>query len=252
MNTKFFLLTFKIIILWGLLLLNSCQTSTKPFQSAEETVPLPDGEKTWSKVVDQSMPALINPPKEISCFTQMMLNEAEKEFGKELLPGRILAWSQDLGLASGCLEMYIEKGARNNLDTRLIYLLRMQISYYVSCPFAIDVNSWEYKNYQITIDEIHALQGKKDLISVDSFTVRELTALQYALALSRTPVRFEGELLDNVRRLFSEEEIVAVAALSAKVNYWARLIEAWRIKPIGYTDDPVLEIEKYDTFSLGQ
>ncbi|MBN2440030.1 MAG: hypothetical protein JXJ04_01750 [Spirochaetales bacterium] len=244
-----FLLTLVMLVLLGSLLLNSCQTSKKSFQPAEETAPLPGGEKAWNKEVDQSMPALINPPEKISCFTQILLNEAEKEFGKELLPGRILAWSQDLGLASGCLEMYIEEGAKKILDPRLIYLLRMQVSYYVSCPFAIDVNSWEYKKYQITTEELQALQGKINIASVGSFSERELTALQYALAMSQTPVRFGGKLLDDIRHLFSQEEIVAIASLAAKVNYWARLIEAWRIKPTGYTDDPLLEVEEYNTFS---
>jgi hypothetical protein len=239
---------FAVFILPGFFL-NSCKTDEIVFQSAEETVPLPENEKTWNKKTDQSMPALINPAEKISCFTQFLLGRAEKEFGKELLPGRILAWSSDLGLASGCLEMYIEQGARKILDPRLIYLLRMQVSYYVSCPFAIDVNSWQYKEHQITAEELEALQGKKDISAVHSFSERELTALQYALAMSQTPVRFNGKLLDDIRYLFSQEEIVAIAALSAKVNYWARLIESWRIKPAGYSDDPLLKIEEYNTFS---
>ncbi len=243
---KVILLIFIVLVLFSL---NSCTTTKKPFQSADELEPLPGGGKAWTAEVDKSMKSLINPPKEISWLAQILLNQTEKEFGKELLPGRILTWSTDLGIASGYLEMYIEKGAANILDPRLIYLLRMQVSYYVSCPFAIDVNSWKYKDHKITVEEIQGLQGKKDLSKIGSFSKRELTALRYALALSQTPVSFDGQLLEDVRRLFSQEEIVAVATLAAKVNYWARLIEAWRIKPAGYTADPILEIEKYDTFS---
>ena len=134
----------------------------------------------------------------------------------------------------------------------MIYLLRMQVSYFVSCPFAIDVNSWEYRKYQINEEEIHALQGKKDLTEIRSFSEREVTALRYALAISRTPVSFDGALLEGVRRLFSREEIVAVSTLAAKVNYWARLIEAWRIKPAGYSSDPILEIENYGTYESSE
>lgn len=238
-----------VFIILELFLLDSCITTKKHFQSAEELEPLPGGGKSWTAEVDKSMKSLINPPKKIPCFSQILLNQAEKEFGKELLPGRILTWSTDLGVASGFLEMYVEKGAANILDPRLIYLIRMQVSYYVSCSFAIDVNSWKYKDHKITVEEIQGLQSKKDLSKIGSFSKRELTALRYACALSQTPVSFDGQLLEDVRRLFSQEEIVAVATLAAKVNYWARLIEAWRIKPAGYTADPILEIEKYDTFS---
>jgi alkylhydroperoxidase family enzyme len=236
------------IVLLSLFLLGGCTTHKKLQQSAEESNPLPGGGKEWTAKVDQSVPSLIRPPDKIHWLSRILLNRAEKEFGKELLPGRILTWSNDLSVASGFLEKYIEKGAAKILGPRLIYLLRMQVSFYVSCPFAIDVNSYKYKEHRITEEEIQGLQGKKDLSTIASLTEREVTALRYAIALSKTPVRFESLLLEDLRRLFSQEEIAAVASLSAKVNYWARLIEAWRIKPVGYTADPVLDIEKYNTF----
>jgi hypothetical protein len=36
--------------------------------------------------------------------------------------------------------------------------------------------------------------------------------------------------------------------MAAKVNYWARFIEAMRIKPAGYTDDPLLDLADFGTF----
>lgn len=235
-------------IIFLLLLCFSCQSSQKQFHSADEFEPLPDGQKLWTAEIDLSMDSLISPPENISCFTQFLLQEAEKEFGKELLPGRLLTWSDDISLASGALELYIEKGAAKILDARLIYLIRMKVSYFVSCPFAIDVNSWQYEEYQITKEELLGLQGKKILRNINSFTERELTALLYSEALSHTPVSFSGELLGDVRRMFSHEEIVAIGSLAAKVNYWARLIEAWRIKPVGYSNDPILKIDEFTTF----
>ncbi len=248
---KFILVAFIILLIFIILklFLFDNLTTKKHFQSAEELEPLPGGGKSWTAEVDKSMKSLINPPKKIPYFSQILLKQAEKQFEKELLPGRILTWSTDLGVASGFLEMYVEKGAAKILDPRMIYLIRMQVSYYVSCPFAIDVNSWKYKDHNISVEEIQGLQGKKDLNKISTFSERELTALRYACALSETPVNFDGQLLEDVRHLFSQEEIVAVATLAAKVNYWARLIEAWRIKPVGYTADTILEIEKYNTFN---
>lgn len=237
-----------VLIISGLILAAGCRTTQKPFKPAEELDPLSGGGTVWTAEVDKSRKSLVAPPEKIPWITGMMLKSAEKEFGKELLPGRVLTWSTDLGVASGVLEKYIEKGAGSILDPRLVYLIRMQVSYYVSCPFAIDVNSWKYKDFNITSEEIEALRGKKDLCRVDSFSEREHAALEYALSLSRTPVCFEGDLLEDMRHLFSPDEIVAVAALAAKVNYWARFIEAMRIKPAGYSDDPVLDIGDYSTF----
>ena len=237
-----------VFIVAALFLLAGCATAKKREKTEAELNPLPGDKQQWTAQVDKNQKSLVKPPQEIPCITGIMLDQAEKEFDKELMVGRVLAWSTDLGMASGYLEMNIEKGAAKILKPRLLALIRMQVSYYVPCAFAIDVNSHKYKDHHITAEEIHALQGKKGLDTVNSFSKRELAALKYTIALSRTPVRFGGQLLGDMRRLFSPKEVVAIGALAAKVNYWARLIEAWRIKPAGYTDDPVLDIKKYDTF----
>jgi len=181
-----------------------------------------------------------------------LLGFAEREFDKELLPGRVLTWSTDLGVASGVLEMYIEKGAAKILEPRMIYIIRMQVSYAASCPFAIDVNSWMFKDHHITEEEIHAMQGSTSIGDVSTFTEREKAALHYAVAMTETPLRFDEKLLSDVRRIFSHDEIVAIAALAAKVNYWARFIEAMRIKPAGYTDDPMFRLEDFASWDISE
>ena len=128
----------------------------------------------------------------------------------------------------------------------------MYVSFTVPCAFAIDVNSVNYKDFNITAEEIKGLQGLKEIDTIKSFSDREKTALKYALALSKTPVIFNGKLLGDLRKLFTQTEIVAIASLSAKVNYWARLIEAWRVKPAGYTDDPILHLKQYNTYESSE
>jgi len=128
-------------------------------------------------------------------------------------------------------------------------LLRVQVSYAASCPFAVDVNAFEYPKHGITEDEIRAMQGRVAIGDVATFSEREKAALRFALAMTATPVRFSQTLLSDLRRLFTHEEIVALAAMAAKVNYWARFIEAMRIKPAGYTDDPLLGLADFGTFA---
>ncbi len=202
----------------------------------------------WTKEVDSSMKSLVDPPEKIPFYLRIFIKKAEKNFNKELLPSRVLAWSPKIGIGSGYLELYIEKGAAKILDKRLITIIRMYVSYTVPCAFAIDVNSRDYKEFNITVEEIKGLQGLKEIDTIKSFSDREKTALKYSFALTKTPVSFDGKLLGDLRRLFSENEIVAIASLAAKVNYWARLIEAWRIKPAGYTDDPILRLEQHNTY----
>ncbi|MDA3940761.1 MAG: carboxymuconolactone decarboxylase family protein [Spirochaetia bacterium] len=197
---------------------------------------------------ESTMESLVEPPEKIPLLLRPMIKIADKKAKKEVLPGRVLAWSSKIAISSGLLELYVEEDAAKYLDRRLIKILRIKISYMIPSPFAIDINSQNYENFAITEEELRGFQGEKEIDSIASFSEQEKAALKYAQELSKTPIILDQIVLDNLRMQFSEREIVAIAALTAKVNYWARLIEALRIKPAGYTDDPILNLEQYSTF----
>jgi len=198
---------------------------------------------------ESTMESLIEPPEKIPFLLRPALSIADKKAKKDVLPGRVLAWSSKIAISSGLLELYVEEDAADCLDSRLIKLLRIRISYMIPSPFAVDINSQNYENFNISEEEIKFLQGLVEIENIKSFSKKEKTALKYAEALSETPIVLKQTLLNDLRNQFSEKEIVTLASLSAKVNYWARLIEALRIKPAGYTDDPMLRLEEYSSFS---
>lgn len=209
----------------------------------------PDSIKNCARgAYDESkMKSLVNPPKRIPWYLKIFIKTADNKTKKEMLIGRILAWSPKISISSGLLELYVEKGAALCLGTRLIKLLRMIISYTIPSQFVLDINSSAYKKFNITEEELEGLRGRREINSINSFTEKEKAALNYACSLSKTPIILMQRNLDDIRRLFSEKEIVAIAALTAKVNYWARLFEALRIKPAGFTNDPILHLEDYNT-----
>ena len=95
---------------------------------------------------------------------------------------------------------------------------------------------------------MQGLQGSIDINTIKSFSQKEKIALEYVTKLSKTPILLNQKLLDDLRSLFSERQIVAIAALCAKVNYWTRLIEALRVKPAGFVKDPILNLDKCNTW----
>lgn len=197
---------------------------------------------------EDTMESLVEPPEKIPFLLRPALRIADRKAKKDVLPGRVLAWSSKIAISSGLLELYVEEDAADCLDSRLIKILRIRISYMIPSPFAVDINSQHNENFGITEEEIRALQGLKEINSIASFSEQEKAALVYAQELSKTPIMLDQKILDNLRSHFSEKEIVVIAALSAKVNYWARLIEALRIKPAGYTDNPILNLDQYSSF----
>ena len=189
----------------------------------------------------------VSPRKRIPLILRIMVWIADKKAGKEMLLGRILIWSSMISISSGLLELMVERGAARILDRRLIKMLRIIISYTVPSMFALDINCQDYAHFHITPEELEGLRGAKAIDTVTSFSNREKAALLYAGALSKTPVLLTQKLLNGMRDNFSAKEITAVAALTAKVHYWARLSEALRIPSAGFTSDPVLHLEDYTT-----
>lgn len=227
---------FTLIILLFFIIFSGCISSNK------KDIPV------GGSYDEDTMESLVEPPEKIPFLLRPALRVADRKAKKDVLPGRVLAWSSKIAISSGLLELYVEEDAADYLDGRLIKILRIRISYMIPSPFAVDINSQNNENFDITEEEIRALQGLKEIDSIASFSEQEKAALIYAQELSKTPIMLNQQVLDNLRANFSEKEIVVIAALSAKVNYWARLIEALRIKPAGYTDDPILKLDEYSSF----
>jgi alkylhydroperoxidase family enzyme len=193
------------------------------------------------------MNGYIQPPPRIPFLLKIGILLSEKITGKKMLPARLLAWSPKTAIGSGILESLVVHKDQT-LSERMLKLVRMQTSFFVSCPFCIDMNSLDYQELNITDDEIIALQGKSSMNGVDSFTEREIVAMEYVKLISQTPLSFSHDFIEKLKGLFTEREIVVLAATVAQVNYWARLIQALGIPPAGFSSEcSILEVEQYQT-----
>jgi len=191
--------------------------------------------------------AYIEQPKRISIILRVFIWIAERKVGKKLLPARILAWYPKSAIGAGIMEGLVahEEG---KASSRLLKLVRMQVSIVSSCAFCIDMNSSEYSGYEITANEIEALQGKKNLENVNSFSVEEIAALKYAKALTSTPIAIEYNLLKEFLSIFNEKEFVVIVSTIAQVNFWTRMIQGVGIPPAGFSEScSILDLDKYAT-----
>lgn len=181
------------------------------------------------------MKAFIDPPPKIPFYLKIGIWIANKVTGKDLLPPKLLAWYPKTAIGSGILESLVAHGGKE-VDERLLKLVRIQVSFTVSCPFCIDMNSFQSERCGITDEELAVLRGFKDSKEVSSFSERERLALEYAKHSSQTPLSFPPALIQEMKRHFTEREIVILASTAAQVNYWARLLQALGIPPAGFSD----------------
>jgi alkylhydroperoxidase family enzyme len=177
--------------------------------------------------------AFIDQPKRIMMLLRLGIWVSEKVTGKIMLPARILAWYPQAAIGSGVLES-LAAHQDGLLDQRMLKLVRMAVSFSVACPFCIDMNSYEHTIAGILDTEVLALQGKVELESVPSFSVREKLAIQYGRLISQTPLKFYPDFIELIKSNFTEREMVILASTAAQVNYWARLIQALGIPPAGF------------------
>lgn len=181
------------------------------------------------------MDAFIAPPRNIPFYLKFGIWISKRITGKDLLPARILAWYPKAAIGSGVLEALV---AHHDglLDERMLKIVRIQASFAAACPFCIDMNSFQSEESHVTQEELMVLQGRKSVDEVPSFSQRERLAMEYARLVSKTPLQFPRDFIEELKRHFNEREIVILASTAAQVNYWARLIQALGIPPAGFSD----------------
>jgi alkylhydroperoxidase family enzyme len=181
------------------------------------------------------MNAFINPPARTPLWLNLGIWVSEKITGKRMLPARILAWYPKAAIGSGVLESLVAHHD-GKLDERLLKLVRMAASFAAACPFCIDMNSYDYQAVGITDDEVLFLRGQSAPDSVPTLSTREKLAIQYGRLVSQTPLKFYPDFIEQLKTNFNEREIVILASTAAQVNYWARLIQALGIPPVGFME----------------
>ena len=85
----------------------------------------------------------------------------------------------------------------------------------IGCEFCVDLGSQICRNSGFTDQELLAIPNYQ---SSELFTKREKTALDYTVAVMRTPVEVTDELFTKLQQHFTSEQIVELTALLTLVN----------------------------------
>ena len=189
------------------------------------------------------MKAFIDPPKHIPFYLKIGIWISKIVTGRDLLPGKLLAWYPKVAIGSGIMEALVAH-RDSTLNERILKLVRLRASFTVNCPFCIDMNSHEYAKFGITADELAVLQGHSGIEVSTTFSLREKIAMEYSRLISCSPLAFPRSFIDILKANFTEREIVILASTAAQVNYWARLLQALGVPPAGFSDHCELQLSK--------
>lgn len=159
--------------------------------------------------------------------------------GKDPAPARLLTWFPRGAVGAGLFEL--SAADARHLDTRVLALARIVASAVAGCPFCLDMNAATWARVGLTRDELQALV---EVRAPETLSARERTALDYAVALSRTPVTLTPSLEAELCRHFSSRELVVLASTIAQVNYWSRFNQGLGVPSAGFLAEEVCRLPR--------
>jgi len=153
--------------------------------------------------------------------------------GSGIEPVEIWAHQPKMMSGMGRFQQAVRKGKA--VDERLKYLIELKGAQMIGCEFCLDLGSQICRNSGFSDDELLALPRYRDS---DRFTEREKLALDYTVAVMRTPVEVTDELFARMKEHFSDEQLVEITAFLTMVNL-DRFNAAFGVGAAGFSEGMV-------------
>ncbi len=162
-------------------------------------------------------------------FVREVQRQTRKRFERDLEPSRIAAHHRTMLAGMSAFEIAMERSKR--VDRRLRALAELKAAVLVGCEFCIDIGSHVSAREGVTDEQLLALPRHRD---ADCFDALERLVIDYAEAMTRTPVEVTDELFDRLREHFDEAQLVELTGAIAWENWRARFNWALDIGPAGF------------------
>jgi alkylhydroperoxidase family enzyme len=156
--------------------------------------------------------------------------------GSGIEPIEVWAHQPKMMMGMGRFNQAVRKG--KTVDERIRNLVELKGAQMIGCEFCVDLGSQICRNSGLSDEELLALPRYQ---SSERFSDREKTALDYTVAVMRTPVEVTDELFARMREYFSDKKIVEITALLTLVNV-DRFNAAFGIGSAGFSDGLVCAV----------
>ena len=127
------------------------------------------------------------------------------------------------------LEKYISE---SGLDPTLVHLVKMRASQINGCAYCLDMHSIDARAEGESEQRLYTLDAWRE---TPFFTDRERAALAWTEALTLiSHTHAPDDVYDEVKKQFSEKEIVDLTFVIGTINLWNRLAISLRAEPGRY------------------
>lgn len=164
-------------------------------------------------------------------LVRAIYGQTKRQYGQVMEPVRVTAHSTPLLLGYGAFELATERASR--MDGRYKELATMKAAQLSGCEWCLDFGSAVVRAQGISDEELRALL---DYRAADVLSDDDKLVVEYAEAMTRTPVDVPDELFERLRARFDEAQIVELTSVIALENYRARFNWALGIQSQGYSE----------------
>jgi 4-carboxymuconolactone decarboxylase len=157
----------------------------------------------------------------------------EAAHGSGIEPVEIWAHQPKMMSGMGKFQGAVRKG--NTVEERLKYLVELKGAQMIGCEYCVDLGSQICRNSGFSDEELLALPRYRQS---GLFSERDKVALDYTVAVMRTPVEVTDELFSQMKEHFTAEQLVEITALLTVVNL-DRFNAAFGIGSAGFSEGMV-------------
>lgn len=168
---------------------------------------------------------------------EMMAQLAGRPTERGAEPLELLAHAPEL--LRGCLAHQQAAAEANRVPTRLKHLAELKAATLTNCEYCIDLGSQISRRAGLSDELLLALPFYR---TSPLFTELEKLVLDYAVAVTRTPVDVSDELFAKLREHFDEAQLVELTHAIALENLYGRFNLALGIGAAGFSEGSVCAI----------
>jgi AhpD family alkylhydroperoxidase len=171
-------------------------------------------------------------PRGLDLVRRIVFASARRLYGRTLEPTGVIAHHRPLLLGYSAVALAGDRYAKS-VDRRLKELAMLRTAQLIGCEWCLDFGSWLAHNAGVPEDDLRELSRWRDS---ERFSETDRLVLEYAEAMTRTPVEVSDELFNALRERFDERQIVELTMTIGLENLYSRTNWAFGIEGEGFSE----------------
>jgi AhpD family alkylhydroperoxidase len=176
--------------------------------------------------------ARLEPAPRRGIIRRLTYRTAKRMYGRPMEPTGVIAHHKPLLVGYGIVGVALERYSHSVAD-RLKQLAMLRVSQLAGCEWCLDFGSMLAQKSGIPADTLRELNQWR---TSAQFGELDKLALEYAEAMTRTPVEVSDELFARLREHFDERQIVELTMAIGLENLFSRSNWAFGIHGEGFSE----------------